>query len=402
LQHLKPLLGFLENGSGTIEECKCPKAPALKEVMTDTSRTVVDGSQRVIQAVNQLYIPSLREFLRQRTRNNTDREAPWGVIHHSIGRLMSYYHAISILLAARRDWPQLFVDFEVYWFPSSTPRSVSIPRGPKLNASLIIGKMTSNSDETATYRGYTRDLENSGFALHKTIIDQARDPDFLPYVHAEVNLLDNLLHLPDNPQFFLDSRYIGTSKPTCRLCELWFFLHPSGVQVREGHKGLYSAWRTPDVFTEAEAEERKKILNGMIPLVREEVFLSLREKFLYRRPNNSRDTPSSLPPDGGSVFARAQVAGVRGLGYGDRVFAGDSEMDDLSSNMGQMNVDDAGYDEGGGDFRSRGEVLGVGEFEGHGGAGEVSHTLELTDGSTVEEYAEGDLDSDDDGGGARL
>jgi hypothetical protein len=140
----------------------------------------------------------------------------------------------------------------------------------------------------------------------------------------------------------------------------------------------------------------------MIPLVREEVFLSLREKFLYRRPNNSRDTPSSLPPDGGSVFARAQVAGVRGLGYGDRVFAGDSEMDDLSSNMGQMNVDDAGYDEGGGDFRSRGEVLGVGEFEGHGGAGEVSHTLELTDGSTVEEYAEGDLDSDDDGGGARL
>jgi hypothetical protein len=379
-----------------------PKIQLQKGVRLTPPEQVVDGSQRVIQAVNQLYTPSLREFLRQRTRNNTDREAPWATIHHSIGRLVSYHHAITILLAARRNWPQLFVDFEVHWFPSSTPRPVSMPRGNKLNANLIIGKMTNNSNDAATYRGYMRDLENSGFHLNKTIVSEARDPKFLPYVHAEVNLLDGLLRLPDSPQFFLDSRYIGTSKPTCRLCELWFFLHPSGVRVREGHKSLYNAWRTPDVFTDAEADERKKILNGMIPLVREEVFLSLKEKFLYRKPNNSRDTPSSLPPDGGSVFVRAQVAGVRRLGYGDGVFAGEREMDDLSSNMGQMNVDDAGYDEGGWDVGSRGEVVGVDEFERDGGAGQVSHTPELTDESTVEECAEDEPVSDDDECGVRL
>ena len=71
-------------------------------------------------------------------------------------------------------------------------------------------------------------------------------------------------------------------------------------------------------------------------------------------------------------------------------------MGDLSSNMGQMNVNDEGYDEGGWDVRSRDE------FEEHGGTGQVSHTPKLTDGSTGEEYAEDEPDSDDDGGGAKL
>jgi len=134
----------------------------------------------------------------------------------------------------------------------------------------------------------------------------------------------------------------------------------------------------------------------MIPLVREEVFLSLREKFLYRRPNNSRDTPSSLPPDQASVLVRAQVGGSSVVEMLDGGCIGNGEMDELSSYMRQMKADDAGWD-----VRSRGKASVVDESQGYGGGGHPSHTPELTDGSTGVEYDE-DLESDDDGGGAKL
>lgn len=156
----------------------------------------------------------------------------------------------------------------------------------------------------------------------------------------------------------------------------------------------------PDAFTAEEAEERKVLLNRIIPLVREEVFLSLRERCLFRRPNNSRDTPSSLPPEGlGSVYERVQVGGGE-----DRRWSTNEgvSMDDLASNMGQMSVDDVA-----GDYRGlyfTGGRLGseVGEFEVGDGIRRLPRITEQMDGSTGENNVEDDLDSDDDGGGARL
>jgi hypothetical protein len=73
--------------------------------------------------------------------------------------------------------------------------------------------------------------------------------------HAEVNLHAHILRLQrtlrtqsqEAPVFFNNSKYIGCSNPTCRLCELWFGNHPSRVRVRDGHRGLYAQWRAPDV-----------------------------------------------------------------------------------------------------------------------------------------------------------
>ncbi|KAK0644662.1 hypothetical protein B0T16DRAFT_448241 [Cercophora newfieldiana] len=395
LKLLRPLLQFLEDWSGTLEE-------------------FVDRSYRVIHTINQIYTPTLKEFLRQRTQNITDREAPWVAVHHSIGRLLSYHYAVKILLAARRDCPQLFVDFEVHWFPSSEARRVSIPRGKKLNAAFIIGKMTNDAKEIAMHRSFVRDIENSGFPLNSTIHSKACDPYFLPYVHAEVNLLDNILRLqnpspspsdPDGiseiPQFFLDNRYIGTSKPTCRLCELTFTHHPSGIQAREGHRGLYPDWRMPDVFTTQAAEERQKILNHIIPLVRDEVFANLKGKFASRRPHDSRNTPSSLP----EVGILSAYGSVHGGLAGDNERWEPVDMGDLVSDMGQMSVYDPGEQDAREGVRDRGEVVsGIGRLEDSEGFDDrsPSQTPELTDGSTGEEFGNDELDSDDDGGGAML
>jgi hypothetical protein len=288
----------------------------------------VNGSQRVIQAISRIHRLSFKEYLRLRTQNNMDRNAPWVVVSHSIGRLLSYYYAVGILISARRNWPQLFDDFEVHWVPSSLPRALPMPR--RLDAAMILGKMSSDADTISEYRNYAATLEQSGFTLNRAIAETARRDSFHPFVHAEVNLLDFILRLQrssraqghDVPTFFLNDRYIGCSKPTCRLCELYFNHHPSGVVVRQGHRNLYSEWRAPDVFRadgDAAVRERKMALERMIPIIRNEAFLNLRDRFATRSPNDSHDTPSNVPP--------LEAASVR-------------TVDDLISQMGQVDISD--------------------------------------------------------------
>jgi hypothetical protein len=283
----------------------------------------------VIQQISSIHTTLFKEFLRLRTQNNTDRDAPWVVVSHSMGRLLAYYYAVSILISARRNWPQLFDDFEVHWVPSTAQRELSIRRH-KLDAAMILGKMSSDEETISEYRGFAQALERSSIALNAEITRTVCHNDFLPFVHAEVNLLDFILRLQktsraqgnEMPTFFLNDRYIGCSKPTCRLCELYFAHHPSGVAVRQGHRNLYGEWRAPDVFAadgEAAVRERNQILERMIPIIRDEVFLNLRGKFATRSPNDSHDTPSSVPP--------LESCSTRGL-------------DDLVSQMGQVDISD--------------------------------------------------------------
>ena len=328
----------------------------------------MNGSQRVIQVLNWIHRPPFKEYLRLRTQNNMDRDAPWVVVSHSIGRLLSYYYAVSILISARRNWPQLFDDFEVHWVPSSVPKAQSISR--KLDAAMVFGTMSNDADIISECRDYAAALEQSGIALNRAIAETARGDRFLPFVHAEVNLLDFILRLQRNsraqghdvPTFFLNDRYIGCSKPTCRLCELYFNHNPSGVAVRQGHRNLYCQWRAPDVFRadgDAVARERMLNIDRMIPIIRDEAFLNLRDRFATHSPNDSHDTPSNVP--------LLEAASVR-------------TVDDLVSQMGEADISD---------MRER-----MAELVAWGGP--------LMEPSTGDEYGNVGDDDEDDGGGAVL
>lgn len=263
-----------------------------------------------MRTIRGIFNPSFKEYLRLRTRHNTDRDAPWVVVSHSIGRLLSYYCAVQILISARRSWPELFADFEVHYFPSSTPIELSVRRDG-LNADMILRKM-GGADTFQVYREHAATIERSGIPLNANITAAARPGKFLPFVHAETNLLQHILRLQRNLRtmgsealvFFNNERYIGCSKPVCRLCEVYFQQHPEGVTVREGHRNLYGEWRAPDVFArdgEDTIRERKTILDRMIPVIRDDVFLCLRERCAVRSPNESRDTPTDVPlPDAAS------------------------------------------------------------------------------------------------------
>lgn len=285
----------------------------------------MDGSQAVIQALDIMYTPQFKEYLHLRTQNNTDYDAPWVVVGHSIGRLLSYYYDVDILSSARRHWPRLFEDFEVHWVPSASSFTPTIPRA-KLDAATIIGKMW-NEPLKSEYTKYAARLENSGISLNAEITHIAKT--FKTTVHAEVNLHAHVLRLlrgqpgQEAPVFFNGTKHIGCSKPTCLLCQLWFVTHPSDIRVREGHKNLYAEWRAADVNDKVAAAERDATLNRMIPLIRDQVAADLRDRCATRSPNDSNDVPTNLPLTctGTDVFSTRS-------------------MDDLVSVMGQMAVED--------------------------------------------------------------
>jgi len=390
---------------------------------TNIPFTVINGSQTVIQAIHKIY-PSLKAFFRLRTQHNTDQDTPWVVVYHSLGRLLSYSHAVNILFSARLSYPQLFVDFTVHSFPSSVPRSINLPRF-KINADFCLGRMISDDPSgLATYRAHALELENSGFPLNKTITSIASSSSFKPSVHAEVNLHSHLLRLfsaTPQLQFFNQTRYIGASKPTCRLCELYFTHHPSGVTVRAGNRNLYHCWAPPAIVTtpgdrkEKQAKERQRLMDRMLPAMRDEVFLILRERCASHTPNDSWDTPSNVPGAGagggtvaGSVVMGAQVGSVFGEGEGgwDEELDGrvdyaevDRDLEDVVLGIEMMEFG-RGHGDGEGWRGSQWERAEFGsESAGTVEGGSQSRTPELTEGDTGEE--DGDVD-DDEGGGAIL
>jgi OTT_1508-like deaminase len=82
-------------------------------------------------------------------------------------------------------------------------------------------------------------------------------------------------------RFFNGYKYIGCSKPTCRLCEHYFSVHASGVEVRPPHRNLYPNWRVPDVYEDQgpqAIENRESLMANILKLVRKETFRVLLEK----------------------------------------------------------------------------------------------------------------------------
>ncbi|KAK1826806.1 hypothetical protein QBC39DRAFT_363484 [Podospora conica] len=345
----------------------------------------VDGSQAVIQALDTMYNPQFKEYLHLRTQNNTEPDAPWIVVGHSIGRLLSYYYDVDILFKARRQLPQLFEDFEVHWIPSASTEKPTIPRA-KLDAATIIGKMW-NEPLKSEYTKHAALLEHSSISLNAEITRIAKS--FSTTVHAEVNLHAHVLRLlrgqgdgHEVPAFFHGIKYIGCSKPTCRLCELWFANHPSDVRVRKGHRNLYAEWRPADADGKA-AEMRDVTLNRMIPLLRDEVAGDLRDRCATRSLNDSNDVPTNLPL----------------TCTGTDVFSTRSVVDDLASMMGRMGMEDV---------EERGvEVVALGEEAASTPRAKadfwaVRKRVVVIEEDEEEDGDEGDGDGDDDGGGAKL
>ncbi|KAJ4366096.1 hypothetical protein N0V85_009217 [Neurospora sp. IMI 360204] len=208
--------------------------------------------------------------------------ACWSDLVHTALRILAYRASVHYCFLARDKWPQLF---------QTNPRIVAIPSGdlrdtPRRNKSLkaegIVGRMTSNPKLMAIFKRFVEDLQIHN--LDDRLVEAYRNTPLA--VHSEV-LLHHWL-LADHgkgeisPTMFFNSwPYIGSSKPTCKLCKYYFEESRSGVEHRASHGNLYPKWRLPDVydFHGPDAVKRRQIMLDRIQeRVRKDVFNAIKKK----------------------------------------------------------------------------------------------------------------------------
>jgi hypothetical protein len=219
----------------------------------------------------------------------------WSELRHVAGRLLSYLRAAKTLVSTSTRWPELFENYVVCHIASSIPGPY-IFKGKhspdRMTADRIIGCMTSDPKKMKEYKSHAQELQK--FELDKSIRNKTNRQKFHPIVHAEVLLLDWLERDGGTraTRFFNGFRYIGCSKPTCRLCEYYFSVHASGVEVRSPHRNLYMNWRMPDVYEEQAAEERKRLMNKILEFVRKDTFRVLVERVPQGKRHDSNTDPT--------------------------------------------------------------------------------------------------------------
>ncbi|KAK4239031.1 hypothetical protein C8A03DRAFT_14573 [Achaetomium macrosporum] len=350
-----------------------PHIQAARNAPRKGNDAFASHAEKLLKAIHSHYASGLGEYMKKKTRgDNRVADSPWDDVRHALGRLLSYYIAIKVLISARNLWPRIFVDFEVTCIPSRQP--LGEPPDIRRNANGILNRMGRNRSTIDACKRHARDLQALG--LDDRIRERASPGRFRPIVHAEVNLLDSVLRDQeaaeaegeDPIRFFNEAefgRYIGSSKPTCLLCHFYFEAHPSRVRCRETHYNLYPNWRAPDVKTsDGEEAERQRldIMESLIKVVRNETGRAIRERSYPRRKHDSWDTPTNPLP--GST--------VRGV-------------DDLASRMSQIGLDDAAS--------TRGCPPDVSSTW-----GESDSSREQTPGSPTLDADDGVDDEDDDGG----
>ena len=225
----------------------------------------------------------------------------WSEFRHASGRLLSYLHAVRCLISTRKRLPELFEEFEVCYIASSIPEPLrNSIKDQSLSMSNIIGRMTSDPMKQDTYKAHAEFLEK--FEVDKAIQRLAKNKNFRPIVHAEIVVLDSISRdgVTSPSKFFGGYKYIGCSKPSCRLCSYYFAFHPSAVQSRPTHRNLYHNWRMP-VFSASEGPKpgsaREKLMNKILEQVRRDAFQTLKEKVPERKKHDSNTEPT-YPIDG--------------------------------------------------------------------------------------------------------
>jgi hypothetical protein len=374
---------------------------------TTNTTPVASHAEILLQIIYTYYESSLEEYVKTKTRNHhTLHDSPWSELRHALGRLLSYFIAIKVLISARKFWPRLFVDFSVTTIPSTPP--LSTPPVIRRNARGIIQRMSRSKSTLDAYQRHADHVQTHG-GLDERIRQRVNPARFRPIVHAEVNLLASVLRDQnlaetegeDPVRFFYQAEfgaYIGSSKPTCRLCSLYFAAHPSGVKCRESHGNLYYNWRAPDVVSpsvlsgedgveveEAERRLQTEILEAMVKEVRKDADRAIKERSYPRRKHDSWDTPTN-------PLRSTTVGGSRGMGSVDG-----ASMRGLSDESREATPESGGEEDGIGVAGRTGQV----NLEASSIRGGGSRLREMIPKAGRSAESD-DEEEDDDGGGASL
>lgn len=215
----------------------------------------------------------------------------WLELRHMIARLRAYHVSAETIVACQRQWPELFEDFRVTIVSSSKPDANPF-KTQKLSVHGALGRFTSDKEKLQKWRKDAEWLEK--FDLDSIYKDACSKDTFRPQVHAEVLVYNEIrMYLEDNPgiEYWQNWRYIGSSKPTCRLCHYYFQVMDDNVSVRETHNNLYPTWRLPDCYDDDSAKKREELMNMITKRTRQDAVRVIQNKL----PRGTRNDSSSYP-----------------------------------------------------------------------------------------------------------
>lgn len=203
--------------------------------------------ETLIASIDSIKDSSHSVFRERAAQSNMNQSSScWSELRHYAGRILSFSHAVKTMVMAAKMFPRLFDDPEVIFVDSSNPDVNPIQKAITLEK--ILRTMTANSSTAVHYQSLIQDAR--AMNLDSTVQSLVRAETFRPIVHAELLVLQSLeradLTHPSN--FFNSWKYIGSSKPTCKLCDYYFRAHNAGFQVRPTHGNPYINWKPPDVY----------------------------------------------------------------------------------------------------------------------------------------------------------
>ncbi|KAH7111016.1 hypothetical protein B0J13DRAFT_462168, partial [Dactylonectria estremocensis] len=287
----------------------------------------IDAVLNLIESIGQLFKSDLFVLLGPRLarEENLMSARHWSDCIHAAGRLLSYRRTVDVMLLVANTWPQLFDEFQVCMIPSSSGISDAL-RGPPLTDKELVGKTTGDKELLGRLREQLQQL--SAHDLDGDIRKIWSHPS-KPIVHAEVLVHHWLESTPGGirpERFFHRWKYIGSSKPPCKLCSYFFDEYPTDVQVRPSHQNVYFPWRMPDIYEHQgpdAATTRMRVMGRIKIRICADIARILSERLSDGRPHDSSAytilAPCTTPgTDGGPPAETATGLSLSPLRISDR------------------------------------------------------------------------------------
>ncbi|KAF4445849.1 hypothetical protein F53441_10495 [Fusarium austroafricanum] len=278
---------IVENLHVLVNKCKF----ALDTTTVNAEQRSVSDCETLIKAIHALKEKKVIDIISERAKDGEmTRSEPWCNLRHFLGRWVSYRQAAHGVVSAAQRWPDLFRDFEITMVPSSARIRNPIHKSDITSAIIIQHIAAEEKIEESQFGDVLADAKQLG--IDDVIQNLQTSRNFRPLVHAEVAVYEYLKKRDIRTENYWNRwNYIGSSKPTCRLCHYFFEALNEKPHVRLSHWNLYHNWRLPDFDENCDTKEVVDKISGRM---RDDLKRTLREKIVRRKMRDS-NTSSSFP-----------------------------------------------------------------------------------------------------------
>ena len=186
----------------------------------------------------------------------------WYYICHYVGRLGAWERAVKVVVHFVRNQPQVIRGFRVR--PIASPAPIAPPPADRrTNLEAVFKAMfPKKPDRAEIILTWLRHTTAAGFDIDQRFADHYASKTFRPRNHSEVLLLDHFVR--QELKFFNNDGFIGSSKPSCYCCDLYFKFHQSAILTRPTHGHAWKKWCLPPGMLQY--HERKLDWEGKIIL----------------------------------------------------------------------------------------------------------------------------------------